>query len=171
MASRIQVHGRGLVCPKRVYYTGKTVDATKGNRTNITDQLRVGYAVVFDLYGHDKGPLVDVTRPASAMIDAGGGVIVGFPDNPGQAPSGPAWIDIVLFRELCGHEIIDVWNDENVAIADFLGLADGQWGLKIVAGTGKDTPEELAPIAAQAVEAKDLSGTAGLIRARGAAAF
>jgi hypothetical protein len=74
------------------FYTGKTVNATKASRTNVsedatsvstvaTSTLQIGSVMCRDPYGHDKGIGVDFTRPATAVLHEQKVVVVALGDR------------------------------------------------------------------------------------------
>lgn len=75
--------------PRRVFYTGKTVNATKASRTNIAQDStsalttartipRIGSVLCRDPYGQDNGVGIDFVRPATAVLSEQKVVIVGM---------------------------------------------------------------------------------------------
>lgn len=82
-----------------VFYTGLTINATKGSRTAISAPLPIGGCLVMDPYGHDKGVGVDYTRPQTNHLDGRKVVVADVPvigpDGVRNPRTGPCWVWVI----------------------------------------------------------------------------
>lgn len=125
---------------ERVWYTGKTVHATKASRTNISPDTtsalttartipRVGSVLCRDFYGHDNGQGVDYSRPATAILHEKKVVIVQMAEVESPTPADDGygrWVDVVEYSE----DIPVLMEDGSVTVATGkMGVRDASFAL------------------------------------------
>lgn len=155
----VSAPGSPAMRTKRVYYTNKNSSGTA-----INSQVKVGYAVVYDLANAGPGMSVAesaglcVTQPETAYLGVPAGIVTsvsGLPTTSGGVVNGDAgWI------EICDEAAsLSAWTHANMTLAAtrLIG-SNGQWYL-VAASSSPDTPAEEIGSFGVALETHDSSST------------
>lgn len=118
--------------PFQAWATGKTINATKGSRTNITTAVQEGYVLVQDPYGFDNldqlgNPKhIDFTQPQTSFLHMLKVLIVGVhPDTNTELAAGRGgWVEIVEIDRQA-----DCMLAESAAVGDVMAVANGSYTL------------------------------------------
>lgn len=117
----------GQIAPQIKFYTGKTINATKGSRTaDTTTPLLVGEVLVQDPYGHDKGKDQDVAIPTTGFLAGNCYLVVDVP--PGSRFGGP--VSVVPYQ--ANAQVYIASTSALVAGTTHLGPVNGKRCLAIV---------------------------------------
>ncbi len=111
---------------KKAWYTGKTIHATDGSRSDITADLVVGDVLIEDPYDHEGyGTGNTLTEALTGFLDQPAWVVLEVPESSKQG--GP----ITVGR---GREINAKCHANITAYTTYLGLATADRGLVAVTG-------------------------------------
>lgn len=162
--------------PFTVWMTGKTINATKASRTNITVAPQQGFALVQDPYGWDNlidnsqaitanvdggqnTKHIDFTQPQTGFVNQAKALIVGV--HAGTADSiiagtGGGFVDVVT-----NDQQANVFCNDNIAIGNTLAVINGSYCLglaTVFAATNMATFLTLGAKCATALHTADTSG-------------
>ena len=155
-----QYEGATPFMTKEVYYTGKDVNATASSRAAIAEDIAPTYVVVYDMYGHDKGRGIDVTKPVTSMLDYFAGIVWKVPTDSKRG----GWITIITAATVVKARTNAVQTNAPTTRI-LLGPSNGNWGLTAVTlsvASGAANFLALVQAVAQALESTDTSGTAAV---------
>jgi len=118
---------------RRVWFTGKTINATAGSRTAIStglisSQVPPGATLIRDPYGHDEGIGQDYTQPQTSFLHEQAVVVVKV--VPKESGATGQWVEVVE-----KGEYIEAMVKINATLGStILGPVNGQFALGAVAG-------------------------------------
>ena len=132
MQNNLSYKGRPLAT-HRVFFTGKTINATPASRTAITTgliggEVPLGAVLVRDPYGPDEGIGQDFTQPQTSFLHEQKVVVVKkFPKLAGSVGQ---WVEVVE----SGEYVEAMVKLNATAGTSILGPVNGQFALGAVAG-------------------------------------